>query len=102
MKEKQLRIIIFLITILFLFSFSLAEKNIGLTIEQILELPEDEIDLGIACLVITEEICPDIDIDYFSKQLDIMARQIEYILQGETKPLARIGAMNTFLYRAGW
>ncbi len=95
--------IIILVSIVFLFSISFAqEKYEGQTIEQILDLPDNQIDIGIACLVITKEICPDVDIDYFSNQIDIIAKGVEFILQGRTEPVARIGAMNTFLYRAGW
>ncbi len=38
------------------------EHYTGQTIEQILELPEKEIDLGIACLVLAKDAYPQIDI----------------------------------------
>ena len=102
MLKRFHRIQIIFFTLLSYIILNAQNNNYDLSIEKILALPENEIDLGIACLSITKEICPDVDIDYFVKQLEIMAQKISYISQGTTEPEARIGAMNTFLYRAGW
>ena len=78
------------------------EHYTGQTIEQILELPEKEIDLGIACLVLAKDAYPQIDIARFDYILDYMASRIDRLMQGAVDPESRIGMMNTYLYRSGW
>lgn len=74
----------------------------GQTIEQILELPEEEIDLGIACLVLAKDAFPQLDIARFDYILDYMVDRIDRLMQEAVDPESRIGMMNTYLYRAGW
>ena len=78
------------------------EHYTGQTIEQILELPEEKIDLGIACLVLAKDAYPQIDIARFDYILDYMASRIDRLMQGAVDPESRIGMMNTYLYRSGW
>ncbi len=78
------------------------EHYMGQTIEQILELPEEEIDLGIACLVLAKDAYPQLDIARFDYILDYMADRIDRLMQGAVDPESRIGMMNTYLYRSGW
>lgn len=74
----------------------------GQTIEEILALPEDQIDLGIACLVLAKDFYPNLNINNFDYVLDYMANRVNTLMQGNTDPLARISLMNTYLYRPGW
>ena len=74
----------------------------GQTIRQILAMPSDSINLGIACLVLAKEAYPKLNVDYFNYCIDYMVRQIRYLNQGRTDPLARIGLLNTYLFRPGW
>lgn len=78
------------------------EQYTGQTIEQILELPEEEIDLGIACLVLAKDAYPQLDIARFDYMLDYMVDRIDRLMQEAVDPESRIGMMNTYLYRAGW
>jgi regulator of sirC expression with transglutaminase-like and TPR domain len=78
------------------------QRYTGQTIEQILALPEDQIDLGIACLVLAKDAYPDLNISGFDYLLDYMADRIRMLNQGVTDSEVRIGLMNTFLYRPGW
>ena len=73
-------------------------KNYELSIEEILLLPEEEIDLGIACLTLAKDAYPDLRIKDFDLVLDYMAGQIYKYSQGSKEPIARIGAINTYLY----
>jgi regulator of sirC expression with transglutaminase-like and TPR domain len=73
----------------------------GQTINDILELPEEEIDLGLACLVLAKEFYPDIDINFYLKLIDGYAYNVKKINKGLEQPEARIGALNTCLYRKG-
>jgi len=81
---------------------SAQKRYTGQTIEKILALPENEIDLGIACLVLAKDAYPNINIPFFDYALDYMADRINTLIQGNTDPEAKIGLMNTYLYRAGW
>jgi Transglutaminase-like superfamily len=74
----------------------------GQTVEQILAMPSDSINLGIACLVLAKDAYPKLNVDYFNYCIDYMVRQIRYLNQGRTDPLARIGLLNTYLFRPGW
>ncbi|MBD3197235.1 MAG: hypothetical protein GF317_19430, partial [Candidatus Lokiarchaeota archaeon] len=75
--------IIILVSILFLFSISFAqEKYEGQTIEQILELPGEEIDLGIAMLVLAKDAYPNLNINFFDYALDFMADRLNQLMQG--------------------
>ncbi len=74
----------------------------GQTTEQILAMPSDSIDLGIACLILAKDAYPKLNIDFFNYSIDYMVRQIRYLNQGRTDPLARIGLLNTYLFRPGW
>lgn len=90
-----------LIYLLSLSGFS-QEKYTGQSIEEILALPESEIDLGIACLVLASDAYPDINIPFFDGALDYMANRIDALIQDNSDPEVRIAMMNSYLYRKGW
>ncbi len=77
-------------------------KYTGQSIEQILAMPEDSINLGIACLVLAKDAYPKLNVEYFDYCLNYMVEKIRYLEQGKTSPLLRIGLMNDYLYRRGW
>ncbi len=77
-------------------------KYSGQSIEQILAMPEDSINLGIACLVLAKDAYPNIKIEFFDYCINYMVEKIRYLEQGHTEPLVRIGLMNQYLYRPGW
>jgi hypothetical protein len=74
----------------------------GQTIEDILALPDEEIDLGIACLVLAKDAYPNLKIEVFDRILNFMASELDTLMQGNINPEARIGMINTYLYRPGW
>ena len=74
------------------------DKYTGQSIEQILELSEEEIDLGIACLVIANEAYPNLDIEYFDNALDYMVDAIRFINRGNEKSESRIALLNYYLF----
>jgi regulator of sirC expression with transglutaminase-like and TPR domain len=93
---------IFLI-LLFMSSLLNAEqKNSTLTIEQILAMPEDSIDLGTACLVLAKDAYPNLNIGTFNYALDFMVERIKYLNKGETDPNRRIALLNSYFFRLGW
>jgi len=81
----------------------LAQKTYpGQSIEEILALPEDQIDTGHACLVLAKDAYPDLNVAAFDCLLDEMAGRINALLRGRSEPEQRIGMTNTYLYRPGW
>jgi len=79
-----------------------AQQNLStLTIEQILALPEEEIDIGLADLVLAKEFYPDLKIESFLYTFDYMADRYRYFFGHITDPDQRIRALNTYLYRKG-
>ncbi len=76
-------------------------KYSGQSIEQILAMPEDSINLGIACLVLAKDAYPNLKIEFFDYCLNYMVERIRYLDQGKTNPMVRIGVMNEYLYRPG-
>lgn len=104
-KIIRLQVLIFVVP-LFLFvntnfSYTKTQRYHGQTIADIVKLPESEIDIGLACLVLAKEAYPDIDINSYLDLLDRMAFNVGKIAKGSEIPEARIGALNTFLYRPG-
>jgi len=73
----------------------------NLTIEEILKLPEKEIDVGIASLVLAKEFYPDMDIDFFLHSFDSLTNRFNKFFGQHTDPDQRIRALNTFLYKPG-
>jgi regulator of sirC expression with transglutaminase-like and TPR domain len=97
------RIFTLLTGFLFLSNAATAQiRYTGQTIQDILNQPENEIDLGLAVLVLAKEAYPSINVNRFLDILDYQARQIDYLLQGVEDSEARIGMMNTYLYKPGW
>lgn len=101
MRVKQ-RHLIFWVIILFFRVLIAQESYTGQTIEEILSLPEEEIDLGLACLVLAKDAYPNLNIEFFDYVLDYMANRVKFLMQGFTDPEARIGMLKTYLYRPGW
>ncbi len=73
----------------------------NLTIEKILQLPEEEIDIGVASLVMAKEFYPDMDIDYFLNSFDSLVNGFHKFFGEYTDPDQRIRALNSFLYKPG-
>lgn len=97
------RIFTLLTGFLFLSNAATAQiRYTGQTIQDILNQPENEIDLGLAVLVLAKEAYPSLNVNRFLDILDYQARQIDYLLQGVEDSEARIGMMNTYLYKPGW
>ena len=90
-----------MISSLSLFCQTQNQHYTGQTIKEILDLPESEIELGLACLVLAKEVYPQIDVEKYLRMIDIMVYNISMIAKGCEDPEARIGAINTFLYKDG-
>ena len=93
----------FLFVVLILIGCNLRNQNSydNLTIEEILQLPDEEINIGIASLVMAKEFYPDMDIDFFIHSFDSLANRFNKFFGQHTDPDQRIRALNTFLYKPG-
>ena len=100
--ELKKALLVFTSVILTSALLSAQTEYTGQTIEDILALPDEEIDLGIACLVLAKDAYPNVKIEVFDNILDFMANQLNTLMQGNSDPEARIAMMNTYLYRPGW
>jgi regulator of sirC expression with transglutaminase-like and TPR domain len=102
MERKRMLRRIFLILIASS-SFSFAQQRIDstLTIEKILALPEDEIDIGLADLVLAKDFYPNLRIEPFLYAFDCLANQYNKYFARYTDPEQRVRSLNTFLYQKG-
>jgi regulator of sirC expression with transglutaminase-like and TPR domain len=69
------------------------------TVDRILALPEDEIDVGRVALTLAKDAFPDLDVSAASSELDRIAAKIRAITPLTATPDYRVRAMNTVLYR---
>ena len=94
-KDKGLFFIIFLSFIVFFSpSFSLAQTA---TIEEILNLPEEKIDIVYAALVISKGVKPDLDINKYLKQIDEVANSLREKVNKQS-PQKVIQVINNYLF----
>lgn len=77
-------------------------KYTGQSIEQILTMPDDSINIGLADLVLAKDFYPDLKIESFLYAFDYMAHRFNYYFGQYTDPDRRIRALNTFIYRKGY
>jgi len=83
-----------------IFSTSLLfSEEINESIEQLASLPEDQIDIGRACLLFAKEAYSNLNIDEYSQKLDQMVKEIQKLTGKNTDPDHRIRALNTYLYK---
>ncbi len=71
-------------------------------IEDILKLPENQINLLQASLVLAKDFYPNLKEESFVYVIDYLANRFQYYFGKYTEPEDRIRAMNTYLYRKGY
>lgn len=97
-----MKLLLFLGMFIILIPLFAQEQYANQTIEEILALPDEEIDLGIACLILAKDAYTDLKIESFDYVINYMVERINYLMQGRTDPLVRISMLNSYLYRRGW
>lgn len=83
------------------FSFSL-ENNSKETVQDLFELPEEEINIGFASLVLAKEFYPNMNIDFFLYSFDYMAQCFKDAFGHLQNPDDRVRALNTYFYKPGY
>ncbi len=68
-------------------------------IQQQLALPEGQIDIGLAALTFAKEINPGIDVQAYSRKIDVLADEVRSLAQNTQDPERRIRVLNTVLFR---
>lgn len=68
-------------------------------IDEILALPEDKIDIGLAALILAKEIHPYVDVRAYSARIDEMVEKARVLTKGSQDPNYRVRALNTYLYK---
>lgn len=72
------------------------------TIEEILRLPNDRINVGEAALVLAKDFYPDLNVESFLLVFGYMADRFNYHFGHISDPDQRVRAMNTYLYKKGF
>ena len=72
------------------------------SIEDILKLPENKINIGIASLALAKEFYSNLNVPFFLKAFDYLADRYKYYFGKYTNPEDRIRALNTYLYKPGF
>ncbi|MGH8458127.1 MAG: transglutaminase family protein, partial [Nevskiales bacterium] len=67
-------------------------------IQKQLNLPEQQLDIGIAALTFAKAIYPDLDIAAYSSRIDLLADRVRQLAGGSQDPEQRIRALNTVIY----
>jgi regulator of sirC expression with transglutaminase-like and TPR domain len=94
-----------LFTICFISSNIICQSKIDynkLTVEDILKLPEEKINIGLTTLILAKEFYPNLNVDFFLHAFDYMADRYKFFFGKYKKPIDRIGALNTYLYKPGF
>src|SRR5262245_2470712 len=78
----------------FLFSFGQCSASV----QDLLKLSEDKIDVGIVALALAKEIYTDIDVAAYSAKIDALADQVRRLAKGTQDPDQRIRCLNTVLF----
>jgi regulator of sirC expression with transglutaminase-like and TPR domain len=68
-------------------------------IQQQLNLPEDQIDIGLAALTFAKEFYPNLDIAAYSRRIDLIADKARQLAQGTEDPETRIRILNTVIHQ---
>ena len=74
----------------------------GQSVEKLFDLPEEEINIGVASLVLAKEFYPDMNVDFFLYSFDYMAQRFSEVFGQYKNPDERVRALNTYFYKQGF
>lgn len=85
--------------LLFVLAFlAISQSAVAGEIEEVLALPEEKIDIGIAALVLAKEIYSNLDVAAYSRKIDVLAGKVRWLAKDAQDPEQRIRALNTVLF----
>src|SRR5271157_4448975 len=70
-----------------------------MSIFEYLDLPDDQLNIEIAALILSKEIYPDINFKKYMKLIDQMASDVTLYVGSSSDPETRIASINTTLFR---
>lgn len=92
-----------LITLLIFSSIGFCQSiHDNLTIKEILQLPDQEINIGLSSLILAKEFYPDLNLDFFLYTFDYLADRYNHFFGKYENPNDKIAALNTFLFKPGY
>lgn len=71
----------------------------SMSIFEYLELPDEELNVGIAALILSKEFYSGIRFMPYLELIDEAAYRVQYYVRGSSDPVRRIAAINTVLFR---
>lgn len=77
------------------------QEYTGQTIWDVVNVPEEYLDVGLWALIIAKEYDQNVDVEKYLKELNEMASEVNRMLSGRTKDMEKFVMVKTFLYEAG-
>jgi len=74
------------------------KQRLRLTEEEIIRLPEKEIDLAECCLILAKSVYPEVNIEKYINIVDAMAKEIKTQLHGIDSPHDIVKKLNDYLF----
>jgi len=74
----------------------------GQSVEDLFKLPEEEINIGVASLILAKEFYPNMNIDFFLYTIDYMTQRFKDAFGHLQDPDDRVRALNTYFYKSGY
>lgn len=97
MKCKKITLLIICFNVIFFLNCS--KNNEDMSIFEYLEQPEEKWNIGIAALILSKEIYPDIEFSKYMNIIDGIASRVQLHVKDRTDPEYRIASINTVLFR---
>ncbi|MGD9487181.1 MAG: transglutaminase family protein [Calditrichaceae bacterium] len=98
-----MKLITTILLVIFVFGSAFSQSSYtGQTVEDLFDLPEEEINIGVASLVLAKEFYPDMNVDFFLYSFDYMAQRFSEVFGQYENPDERVRALNTYFYKSGF
>ncbi|HRX16650.1 MAG TPA: transglutaminase family protein [Spirochaetota bacterium] len=97
MNSKKITLLITCFNVVFFLNCS--KNNENMSIFEYLEQPEEKWNIGVAALLLSKDMYPDIEFSKYTNIIDGIASRVEVYVQNRTDPEYRIAAINTVLFR---
>jgi hypothetical protein len=99
MQQRLLPVGTILLVILWTARCVAGQPLISPEVHKQLDMPEGQLDIGIAALTIAKEVYLELDIPAYSRKLDTLADKVRWLAKGTRDPEQRIRVLNTALFR---
>ncbi len=91
------------VSIIFICSSTFSQSSyIGQSVEDLFDLPEEEINIGVASLILAKEFYPNMNINFFLYSFDYITQRFNEAFGQYENPDERVRALNTYFYKPGY